>query len=292
MKNKALGLVLTGMLMLAGCARSPVADASLQGGQVATVNLKDGTTFSGAVMKSDQTAITLRSDGGESRTYPMSQVDSVKYAMAEPPVTAATESKPSPSPYSAASMRPDNAASRVPGEPLRTIPAGTTLRVRNSDTISAGTAQAGQTFPGVITADVMGTDGTVAIPKGSDAMLIVRASEAQGKMEGQSELVLDLASVDVGGRHYNLETADLVRKGKQGLGKNRRTAEFVGGGAVLGTIIGAVAGGGKGAAIGAAAGGGAGVATQALTRGKSVRIPAETILSFRLEAQVEIRPAR
>jgi hypothetical protein len=130
------------------------------------------------------------------------------------------------------------------------------------------------------------------VARGSDAMLVVRASQAQGKIEGQSELVLDLASVTVRGRHYNLETVDIVEKGKEGLGKNKRSAEFTGGGAVLGTIIGAVAGGGKGAAIGAAAGGSAGVATQTLTRGKSVSVPSETIMSFRLEAPVHIREAR
>src|SRR5207244_7207406 len=41
-----------------------------------------------------------------------------------------------------------------------------------------------------------------------------------------------------------------AQKGTEGLGKNKRTAEMVGGGAVLGTLIGAIAGGGKGAAIG------------------------------------------
>ena len=54
-----------------------------------------------------------------------------------------------------------------------------------------------------------------------------------------------------------------------------------GGGALLGTVIGAVAGRDPaGAAIGAGAGAGAGAAFQAVTRGKAVRIPAETILSF------------
>ena len=50
----------------------------------------------------------------------------------------------------------------------------------------------------------------------------------------------------------------------------------VGGGAVLGTLIGAIAGGGKGTAIGAVARAGAGAGTQVLTRGKTVKVPAET----------------
>jgi outer membrane lipoprotein SlyB len=64
---------------------------------------------------------------------------------------------------------------------------------------------------------------------------------------------------------------------------NKRTAEMVGGGAALGTIIGAVAGGGKGAAIGAIAGTAGGAGAQVLLKGKQVRVPAETILKFKLD---------
>jgi hypothetical protein len=56
--------------------------------------------------------------------------------------------------------------------------------------------------------------------------------------------------------------------------------------AFLGTITGAIAGGGKGAAIGAAAGAGAG--TQILTRAKKVNVPAESLLTFRLEKLLQM----
>lgn len=78
---------------------------------------------------------------------------------------------------------------------------------------------------------------------------------------------------------------------KAGVGKNKRTGKYVGGGAVLGGIIGAIAGGGKGAAIGALAGGAAGAGTQVLTRGKSVRVPAESVLTFTPQKPVYIRHA-
>jgi hypothetical protein len=57
----------------------------------------------------------------------------------------------------------------------------------------------------------------------------------------------------------------------------------------LGSIIGAIAGGGKGAAIGAISGAGAGAGVQTLTRGQSVRVPPETILRFTLEQPIQIR---
>jgi hypothetical protein len=74
-------------------------------------------------------------------------------------------------------------------------------------------------------------------------------------------------------------------------GANRRTAELLGGGSGLGALLGGIFGGGKGAGIGALAGAGIGAlagagggfATQAFTRGKEVRVPAESQLRFRLE---------
>jgi hypothetical protein len=60
----------------------------------------------------------------------------------------------------------------------------------------------------------------------------------------------------------------------------------VGGGALLGTVLGAIAGGGKGAAIGALAGGAAGAGGEVLTRGEALHIPSEIILRFRLDYPV------
>ena len=139
---------------------------------------------------------------------------------------------------------------------------------------------------------MLDTEGRVAIPKGANATLVVRNAQGQGKLQGQSELVLDVDSVEVAGHQYKLETVDVVERGKQGVGANKRTAEYAGGAAALGTIIGAVAGGGKGAAIGGLAGAGAGAVVQSVTRGKAVNVPAEMVLTFKLEAPVTIRQAQ
>jgi hypothetical protein len=287
MRHKATGIIVFIALFLGGCAKSGSSGAT---GQTATVTLKDGGSFSGSVAKSDTSAITLTAANGETRTYPMTQVDSVQYVASPAPTGLPLPGAPGGPPVSSNTPVAPNSpvAQNPPVEATRTLPAGATIVVRNSDTIRAGAAQAGQTYPGAIVRDVIGTDGRVAIPKGSNAMLAVRMSRGQGKVKGQSEIVIDLASVDVDGRHYDLETSDVARKGKQGLGKNRRSAKFIGGGAILGTVIGAVAGGGAGAAIGAASGGAAGAGLQAVTRGKAVSIPSETVLSFRLEQPVDI----
>ena len=95
--------------------------------------------------------------------------------------------------------------------------------------------------------------GTVVIPRGSQAQLIVREVNEGGTLNG-GNLVLDLDSIRVNGHRYRVSTTDLETKDRNGIGANKRTGEMVGGGAVLGTLLGAVAGGGKGAAIGAIAG--------------------------------------
>ena len=79
----------------------------------------------------------------------------------------------------------------------------------------------------------------------------------------------------------------VVVLGQDGLVAN--TAKYVGGGAAVGAVLGALLGGGKGAAIGALAGGGAGAGAQVLT-GKKKGIPAETQLSYKLAQPLTLRP--
>lgn len=304
MRWTILSVAMIGLLVSSGCGKKPAP----AGNQQATVTLRDGTTFTGTVTSNSTSEITLIGANGETRTYPMSQVDSVQYG--QPQQTAATNPPPAaapaiPQPAAPASPPPVQqspapapAHSREPAAPpppltvVSTVPAGTVLRVRTNETIDSATASPGQAFSGVISEPVVDTDGRVAIPRGADATLVVHNVAAQGRIEGRSELALDMDAVTIGGRRYALETGNVVQQGSQGLGKNKRTGVFVGGGTVLGTLLGAVAGGGKGAAIGAISGAAAGTATQAITRGKGVRVPAETLLTFRLEAPVRIRAMR
>jgi hypothetical protein len=51
-------------------------------------------------------------------------------------------------------------------------------------------------------------------------------------------------------------------------------------------------GGGKGAAIGAAVGAAGGAGIEVLTKGRQVRVPAETVLNFRLDNDLRLQPAR
>jgi hypothetical protein len=168
------------------------------------------------------------------------------------------------------------------------VPAGTELAIRTNEAIDSKTAKAGQTFSAVVQQEVPGSSGEILIPKGSDASLILREVSGGGTT-GSPELTLDLASVTIRGQRFVVSTSDLEQGNDRGIGKNRRTAEMVGGGAALGTLLGAVAGGGKGALIGAIAGAAAGGTAQVLTKGKEVRVPAETVLKFKLDRPLRLQ---
>lgn len=169
------------------------------------------------------------------------------------------------------------------------LPSGTQISVRTNEAIDSTNASPNTQYTAEVADDVNGANGEVLIPRGSPAQLVVESAKNGGTV-GSSELTLDLHSVTVNGRRYLVNTEGVTQSSNKGIGKNKRTAEMVGGGAALGTLLGAVAGGGKGAAIGAVAGAAAGGTAQVLTRGKEVKVPAETVLNFKLDQQVRLQP--
>jgi hypothetical protein len=163
------------------------------------------------------------------------------------------------------------------------LPPGTEIAVRTDQRIDSRDVVEGQTFPAQIAEDVRDTDGSIAIPRGSDASLVTR------RLEGNGDITLDVDSIAVAGRRYRVSTQDQeLENRRDGVGANRRTGEYVGGGAAIGAIIGAIAGGGKGAAIGAVVGGGAGAGTEIVTQGREVHVPAESIIRFRLDRPLRL----
>jgi hypothetical protein len=165
----------------------------------------------------------------------------------------------------------------------RTLPEGTTIKVR-TDTVIPAKPPSGATYGAVVSEDVMDANGQVAIPRGAKARLVASPT-TDGK-----DTNLDLRSVTLNGRRYNIEVANSNSSAPGGLGANKKTAKYVGGGAAIGAVLGAILGGGKGAALGAILGGGAGAGTQ-VYEGRKKEIPAETVLSFKTAQALEVRPA-
>jgi hypothetical protein len=173
--------------------------------------------------------------------------------------------------------------------PTVIVPEGTDIVIRTDDSIRSGQDSSGQLYPATIEGDVYGSSGSIAIPAGTRAKLVVSNVRGGGAVHSP-ELVLDLYSVDVHGEEYRVDTSSVTESNKRGLGANRRTAEYAGGGAGVGALLGAVFGGGKGAGIGALAGAGGGALTQLFTRGKQISVPAETAMTFRLDRTLVMHP--
>lgn len=234
-----------------------------------TLVMKDGSRVSGTLASATAQTITFKDAHGALHRYKKSQIAALEFSSVQ--TTSAVPSS-------------------APGK-LAVVPAGTELAVRTNEAIDSKVAKENQTFSGQIEQDVLGPSGEVIVPKGSPAELVIRKTSAGG-MTSSPEMVLDVQAITVAGSRYVVSTVDLEEKSGTGIGMNKRTAEMVGGGAALGTILGAVAGGGKGAAIGAVAGTAGGAGAQVLFKGKEVRVPAETILKFKLDQPVSLRATR
>jgi hypothetical protein len=165
------------------------------------------------------------------------------------------------------------------------IPAGTSIEIRTTERIDAQTMD-GRIYRGIVENDVRDTQGRLAIPRGATAELVVRRGP-------EDDLVLDLDSVTINGRRYGTDaTRNRIESGidirNSGIGANKETVRNVGGGALLGAILGAAIGGGDGAAAGAAAGAAVGAGAQILTKGRRVTVPAETLLTYRLQSDLNL----
>ncbi len=165
-----------------------------------------------------------------------------------------------------------------------TIPAGTVITVRMIDSIDSSRNRPGEEFAATVDAPIV-VEERIVVRRGADARVRLVEARSAGRMTGRSELQVELVGLAIGEQTYATESGAVE---KVGASRGKRTAATVGGGAALGTLIGAIAGKGKGAAIGAAVGAGAGTAVQASTKGEQVQIPAETKLDFTLKAPLTV----
>jgi outer membrane lipoprotein SlyB len=182
----------------------------------------------------------------------------------------------------AAPSPPAPAVAQVPPPPPPpqkfNIPAGTQLTVRLIDSLDSERNQTGDTFHATLGAPIVLDDQTV-VPSGTDVVGHVVEVKSAGRFAGNSALTLELTSLSLNGKTYNIQTSQWSRQGK---GEGKNTAVKAGGGAALGAIIGGLAGGGKGAAIGSVAGAGAGTGVAATKKGEQIKLGPEATLSFLL----------
>lgn len=178
-----------------------------------------------------------------------------------------------------------SAAPQPPPQPAEiTIAAGTRVQVRTIDTIDSKHAAVGQTYSASLNAPLV-SGRRVVIPAGANATILLANAERAGHIRGNNELELRLTRVEYRHRWYPVDSSFYTAEGKS---KGKQTAVRTGIGAAAGAVIGALAGGGKGAAIGSGIGAGGGLGFNLLTHGPQVKIPSETVLTFRLERPLTV----
>ena len=134
----------------------------------------------------------------------------------------------------------------------------------------------GDTFRGSLSTPIV-INGETVIPAGADVIGRVADVKSAGRFAGNSVLTLELNSLAVNGKTYNIQTNQWTRSGK---GEGKSTATKVGVGTVAGAVLGGLIGGGKGAAIGAASGAGAGTGVAAAKKGQQIKLGPEAVLNF------------
>jgi hypothetical protein len=167
------------------------------------------------------------------------------------------------------------------------VPYGTVLAVRLTESLSSDLNEKGDAFLASLASPILLGD-RVVVPEGAGIKGRVVEVQSAGRFSGRPAMIIEVTRLAYNGKSHDLR---FNQYSKEGPSRNVRSAATIGGGAGLGAILGGILGGGKGAAIGAMIGAGAGTGVRAASRGAMVRLPAETTLSFKLQADLTATPA-
>jgi hypothetical protein len=164
------------------------------------------------------------------------------------------------------------------------IPSGTVLHLSLIDTLDTTQSAAGDSFKGSLSEAVV-INGTTLLAKGT--LVHGRVVDAQGskKVKGRAKIRLELTDLIHANKVVVITTDTFAAEAKSTEG---RDAAVIAGGAGLGAVIGAIAGGKKGAGIGAIAGGGGGTGVVLATKGEEIHYGPETHLNFTLTNAVNL----
>jgi len=191
-----------------------------------------------------------------------------------------TSDIPSSAPL-AASATPPSAPEKI------MVPYGTVLAVRLTESLSSELNEKGDTFLATLASPILVGD-RVVIPESAGIKGRVVEVQSAGHFSGRPAMIIEVTRLAYNGNSYDLRSNQYS---KEGPSRNVRSAATIGGGAGLGAVLGGILGGGKGAAIGAMIGAGVGTGVRAASREAAVQLPAESTLSFRLQAALTVIPA-
>jgi hypothetical protein len=169
-----------------------------------------------------------------------------------------------------------------------TLPSGTVIPIRMTDTLDSGKTQPNTVFHGSLAGDLI-MDGMVVARSGAAVTGRVIIAKDATHFSGSSELSIELTRIDTVDHPVDVVTDAYDKKGA---GRGKNTALKTGGGAAVGAVLGGLLGGGKGAAIGAASGGGLGAGVNGVTKGQQVQIPTETLVTFHLQSPISVTTSK
>lgn len=202
----------------------------------------------------------------------------------EPPRTQAA----APPPPETAEPQPAPEAPPDPNAPVPaelTIKPGTYITVRVDQPLSSDENQPGDAFSATLVKPVV-VDGIVVAARGQTVGGRVVEAQKAGRARGMSRLAIQLTELTLAdGTQVPIKSQLARRTAPDSTG---RDAGAIAGGTALGAAIGAAADWGRGAAIGAAAGAAASTIGVLLTRGHPTVIYPESMLTFQIEAPVEV----
>jgi hypothetical protein len=164
------------------------------------------------------------------------------------------------------------------------LPAGTQIRVRLNQSINTAQNRPGDHFEATLESPLVARGHTVE-PLGAQIRGMIQEAKPSGRLKGRGMLMLALESIDVHGRQVPIQTSSVTRVSNA---HKKRNLALIGSGAGTGALIGGLAGGPPGAVIGAGAGAVAGLTGAVVTGRKQVHIPAETMMTFRLQRAVHV----
>jgi hypothetical protein len=178
---------------------------------------------------------------------------------------------------------------QIPIPPMLALPAGTLIQIRINNELSSEHNQAGDRFSATLEQPLI-ANGWVVARRGQLLTGRVATVKKAGRISGTSQLGVEIVELTfVDGQILPVHTSLLQSNGGTTYGRDTGTIVTTTG---LGAIIGGATEGGGGAAVGAGIGAGAGILAVLTTRGRPTIIFPESMLTFRLEAPLEISTER
>ena len=168
---------------------------------------------------------------------------------------------------------------------MLTIATGTPAYVMVMRTIDSKHTKVGTQFHGILVQDIVVQNGVIAIPRGADVTGTVVDARGPGHLKGRPQLALQLTGLNVANTPYPLTSYVWARGGP---GKGGQSAANIGGSAAAGAIVGGAVGGGGTALLGGLLGGLGGAGLSALSSGPRLIVPAESVVTFYLNAPVTV----